>query len=245
MLGCESEAISTMGREQIRDNLLRVQERIAAAARKAGRRSEEITLIGVSKTQPAEAIRAAYEAGLRHLGENRVQEWEGKRGALGDLQATWHLVGHLQSNKAARAAGLFQSVDSVDDFALAQRLDRARDGQNAERKLRVLLEVRVEEEESKSGVGAEQAAALVEKVVALSHLELAGLMCIPPFLEDVEQVRPYFRRLRELRNSLAHRIRRGLPVLSMGMSHDFEVAIEEGATEVRVGTAIFGSRTAK
>jgi len=234
-----------MGREQIRDNLLRVQERIAAAARKAGRRSEEITLIGVSKTQPAEAIRAAYEAGLRHLGENRVQEWEGKRGALGDLQATWHLVGHLQSNKAARAAGLFQSVDSVDDFALAQRLDRARDGQNAERKLRVLLEVRVEEEESKSGVGAEQAAALVEKVVALSHLELAGLMCIPPFLEDVEQVRPYFRRLRELRDSLAHRIRRGLPVLSMGMSHDFEVAIEEGATEVRVGTAIFGSRTAK
>jgi pyridoxal phosphate enzyme (YggS family) len=234
-----------MGREQIRDNLLRVQERIAAAARKAGRRSEKITLIGVSKTQPAEAIRAAYEAGLRHFGENRVQEWEGKRGELGDLQATWHLVGHLQSNKAARAAGLFQSVDSVDDFALAQRLDRARDGQNGERKLRVLLEVRVEEEESKSGVGAEQAAALVEKVVALSHLELAGLMCIPPFLEDVEQVRPYFRRLRELRDSLAHTIGRELPVLSMGMSHDFEVAIEEGATEVRVGTAIFGSRTAK
>jgi hypothetical protein len=234
-----------MGREQIRDNLLRVQERIAAAARKAGRRSEEITLIGVSKTQPAEAIRVAYEAGLRHFGENRVQEWEGKRAALGDLQATWHLVGHLQSNKAARAAALFHSVDSLDDLALAQRLDRARDGQNAERKLRVLLEVRVEEEESKSGVGAEQAAALVEKVVALSHLELAGLMCIPPFLEDVEQVRPYFRRLRELRDSLARTIGRGLPVLSMGMSHAFEVAIEEGATEVRVGTAIFGSRTAK
>jgi len=239
------EAISLMGREQIRDNHLRVQERIAAAARKAGRRSEEITLIGVAKTQPAEAIRVAYEAGLRHFGENRVQEWEGKRGALGDLQATWHLVGHLQGNKAARAAGLFQSVDSVDDFALAQRLDRARDGQNAERKLRVLLEVRVEEEESKSGVRAEQAAALVAKVVALSHLELAGLMCIPPFLEDVEQVRPYFRRLRELRDSFAHTIGRGLPVLSMGMSHDFEVAIEEGATEVRVGTAIFDSRTAK
>jgi pyridoxal phosphate enzyme (YggS family) len=236
---------SPMDREQIRDNLFRVQERIAAAARKAGRRSEKITLIGVSKTQPAEAIRAAYEAGLRHFGENRVQEWEGKRGELGDLQATWHLVGHLQSNKAARAAGLFQSVDSVDDFALAQRLDRARDGQNGERKLRVLLEVRVEEEESKSGVGAEQAAALVEKVVALSHLELAGLMCIPPFLEDVDKVRPYFRRLRELRDSLAHTIGRELPVLSMGMSHDFEVAIEEGATEVRVGTAIFGSRTAK
>jgi hypothetical protein len=234
-----------MDRGQIRDNVFRVRERIAAAATKARRRSDEVALIGVAKTQPAEAIRVAYEAGLRHFGENRVQEWEGKRGALGDLQATWHLVGHLQGNKAARAAGLFQSVDSVDDFGLAQRLDRARDGQNAERKLRVLLEVRVEEEESKSGVGAEQAAALVEKVVALSHLELAGLMCIPPFLEDVEQVRPYFRRLRELRDSLAHTIGRELPVLSMGMSHDFEVAIEEGATEVRVGTAIFGSRTAK
>jgi pyridoxal phosphate enzyme (YggS family) len=245
MLGCELEAISTMDRGQIRDDLFRVQERIAAAAQKAGRRSDEVALIGVAKTQPAEAIRVAYEAGLRHFGENRVQEWEGKRGALGDLQATWHLVGHLQGNKAARAAGLFQSVDSVDDFALAQRLERARDGQSNARKLRVLLEVRLEEEESKSGVGAEQAAALVEKVVALSHLELAGLMCIPPFLEDVEQVRPYFRRLRELRDSLAHRIDRGLPVLSMGMSHDFEVAIEEGATEVRVGTAIFGSRTAK
>jgi len=136
-------------------------------------------------------------------------------------------------------------VDSVDDFALAQRLDRARDGQDEERKLRVLLEVRVEEEESKSGVKAEEAAGLVEKVVALSHLELAGLMCIPPFLQDAERVRPYFRRLRELRDLLTRKIGRELPVLSMGMSHDFEVAIEEGATEVRVGTAIFGSRTAK
>ena len=234
-----------MDREQIRDNLLRVQKRIAAAARKAGRRSEEITLIGVSKTQPAEAIRAAYEAGLRHFGENRVQEWEGKRAALGDLQATWHLVGHLQSNKAVRAAGLFHSVDSLDDFALAQRLDRAREGPNDARKLRVLLEVRVEEEESKSGVKAEEAAGLAEKVVALSQLELAGLMCIPPFLEDVEKVRPYFRRLRELRDLLARELGRQLPVLSMGMSHDFEMAIEEGATEVRVGTAIFGSRAAK
>ena len=230
---------------QIRAGILRVRERIAVAARKAGRSSEEITLIGISKTQPAEAIRAAYEGGLRHFGENRVQEWEGKRGGLGDLQASWHLVGHLQSNKAGRAAGLFHSVDSVDDFALAQRLDRARDGQNVDRRLRLLLEVRVEQEESKSGAKAEEAAALVEKVVALPHLELAGLMCIPPFLEDTEKVRPYFSRLRELRDSLAGTIGRELPVLSMGMSHDFEVAIEEGATEVRVGTAIFGSRAAK
>jgi pyridoxal phosphate enzyme (YggS family) len=232
-------------REQMRDNLARVQERIAAAARSVGRSSEDITLVGVSKTQPAEAIRVAYEAGLRHFGENRVQEWEGKRSALSDLDATWHLIGHLQSNKAARAAGLFHSVDSIDDFAVAQRLDRAREGQNEQRKLRILLEVHVEEEESKSGVKPEEAGALAEKIAALSRIELAGLMCIPPFLEDKEKVRPYFRRLRELRDSLARVLGRDLPVLSMGMSRDFEVAIEEGATEVRVGTAIFGSRPAK
>jgi len=231
--------------QKIRDNLLRVQERIDAAARKVGRRSDEITLIGVSKTHTAEAIRAAYEAGLRHFGENRVQEWEGKRAGLVDLQANWHLVGHLQSNKAARAAGLFHSVDSVDDLALAQRLDRARDEQANGPKLRILIEVRVEEEESKSGVKPEETAALAGKLAELAHLELAGLMCIPPFLEEPAKVRPYFRRLRELRDSLARQIGRDLPVLSMGMSHDFEAAIEEGATEVRVGTAIFGSRPAK
>lgn len=241
----DAEMDQMIDQEQIREGILRARDRIADAARKAGRRSEEITLIGISKTQPADAIRAAYEAGLRHFGENRVQEWEGKRAALVDLQATWHLVGHLQSNKAARAAGLFHSVDSLDDFTLAQRLERARDGQSEARKLRVLLEVRVEEEESKSGVKVQEAAALAEKVVALSHLQLAGLMCIPPFLEDLEKVRPYFRRLRELRDSLARKIGREIPVLSMGMSHDFEIAIEEGATEVRLGTAIFGSRTAK
>lgn len=231
--------------QQIRDSLSRVQERVAAAAQRAGRRGEEITLIGVSKTHPAEAIRAAYEAGLRHFGENRVQEWEGKRAGLVDLQATWHLVGHLQSNKAARAAGLFHSVDSVDDFGLAQRLERARAEAAGSQKLRVLLELRVEQEESKSGAKIEGAGALAESISRLSGIELAGLMCIPPFLEDAEKVRPYFRRLREVRDSLAREIGRELPVLSMGMSHDFEVAIEEGATEVRVGTAIFGSRPAK
>ena len=231
--------------QQIRDSLSRVREQIAAAAQRAGRRSEEITLIGVSKTHPAEAIRAAYEAGLRHFGENRVQEWEGKRAALADLQATWHLVGHLQSNKAARAAGLFHSVDSVDDFGLAQRLERARAEAAGSQKLRVLLEVRVEQEESKSGAKIEEADALAENISRLSCIELAGLMCIPPFLEDAEKVRPYFRRLREVRDLLARELGRDLPVLSMGMSHDFEVAIEEGATEVRVGTAIFGSRPAK
>jgi PLP dependent protein len=231
--------------QQIRDGLSLVQERIAAAAQRVGRRSEDVTLIGVSKTHPAEAIRAAYEAGLRHFGENRVQEWEGKRAALGDLQATWHLVGHLQSNKAARAAGLFHSVDSVDDFGLAQRLERARAEGTGSQKLRVLLEVRVEEEESKSGAKIEEAGGLAKKVSTLSHIELLGVMCIPPFLENAEKVRPYFRRLRELRDSMAREMGRELPVLSMGMSHDFEVAIEEGATEVRLGTAIFGSRPIK
>src|ERR1700682_5164410 len=197
----DAEMDQMIDQEQIREGILRARDRIADAARKAGRRSEEITLIGISKTQPADAIRAAYEAGLRHFGENRVQEWEGKRAALVDLQATWHLVGHLQSNKASRAAGLFHSVDSLDDFALAQRLDRARGEQAGAQKLRVLIEVRGEEEESKSGGKGEEAAALVERFGELPHLELAGLMCIPPFLEDADKVRPYFRRLRDLRDS--------------------------------------------
>jgi PLP dependent protein len=228
----------------VRENLLRIQERVAAAAQKVGRRSEEVTVVGVSKTHPAEAIRAAYDAGLRHFGENRVQEWEGKRPRVEDLAATWHLVGHLQSNKAARAARVLHYVDSLDDFDLAQRLDRARHDLAAESKMRVLLEVRVAEEETKSGVAATELPALAEKITMLPRLELAGLMCIPPFLEDPERVRPYFRRLRELRDDLAKHLGRALPVLSMGMSHDFEVAIEEGASEVRVGTALFGPRPA-
>lgn len=229
--------------EAVRENLARIRERIAAAAHQAGRQSAEIALIGVSKTHPAEAIRAAYVAGLRDFGENRVQEWEGKRGRLGDLaDAKWHLIGHLQSNKAARAAGLFHCVDSVDDSALAQRLDRARSETGGGSKLRVLLEVRVADEDTKSGVNAADLPALAEKVTSLPSLHLSGLMCIPPFLEDAAQVRPYFRRLRQLRDQLATQLGLPLPVLSMGMSHDFEVAIEEGATEVRVGTALFGQR---
>ena len=199
-------------------------------------------MIGVSKTHPAEVIREAYEAGLRHFGENRVQEWEGKRGGTEALAATWHLIGHLQSNKAARAARLFHSVDSVDDFALAQKLDRARAEAGIAGKLRVLIEVRVAQEETKSGAEIETLPALAEKVAGLPRLELAGLMCIPPFLEKAEQVRPFFRRLRELGQELRGKLGLALPVLSMGMSHDFEVAIEEGATEVRVGTALFGTR---
>jgi len=229
----------------VRENLLRIQERIASAAARAGRRTEEITLIGVSKTHPASAIREAYEAGVRHFGENRVQEWEGKRAGTDGLAAAWHLIGHLQSNKAARAAKLFHSIDSVDDFAIAQRLDRARAEAGITGKLRVLIEVRVAPEETKSGVEINELLALAERIAGLPQLQLAGLMCIPPFLEKAEQVRPYFRRLRELREDVAKKLSVALSVLSMGMSHDFEVAIEEGATEVRIGTAIFGTREAK
>jgi pyridoxal phosphate enzyme (YggS family) len=234
-----------MTQTRLRENLLRIQERIARAAARAGRKAEEITLIAVSKTHPAGAIREAYEAGIRHFGENRVQEWEGKRAGTEGLAATWHLIGHLQSNKAARAAKLFHSVDSVDDFAVAQRLDRARADACGAGKLRVLIEVRVAPEATKSGSEINELLGLAEKTAGLPQLVLAGLMCIPPFLQQAEEVRLYFRRLRELREDVAKKLGMALPVLSMGMSHDFEVGIEEGATEVRVGTAIFGTREAK
>lgn len=237
---------AAMMQNSLRENLSRIQERIARAAERAGRRADEIALIAVTKTHSAETVREAFEAGLRHFGENRVQEWERKRAALEDLAATWHLIGHLQSNKAGRAAKYFDSVDSVDDFALGERLDRARgemgESDASAAKLRILLEVRVEEERSKSGVEIAAVPTLAEKVATLPWLELAGLMCIPPFLEDTEAVRPYFRRLRELRDEMTRRLGRELPVLSMGMSHDFEAAIAEGATEVRIGTALFGAR---
>jgi PLP dependent protein len=231
-----------MKHSAVRENLLRIQERVGQAAKRVGRRAEEITLIGVSKTHSADAIQEAFEAGVRHFGENRVQEWEGKRAEIHDLPATWHLIGHLQGNKASRAAKLFHSVDSVDDFALAQRLDRVRGEQPDAAKLRVLIEVRVEQEAAKSGTEISDVPELAERIGTLPRLELAGLLCLPPFLEDPQKVRPYFLRVRKLRDEVQSRLGRALPVLSMGMSHDFEVAIEEGATEVRVGTALFGTR---
>src|SRR5437764_2479667 len=229
----------------VRENLQQIQERIAGAAVRAGRKAGEITLIAVSKTHPASAIREAYEAGVRHFGENRVQEWEGKRAGTDGLAAKWHLIGHLQSNKTARAARLFHSIDSVDDFAIAQRLDRTLAEAGITGKLRALIEVRVAPEETKSGVEIGELPKLAESFGDLPRLELAGLMCIPPFLEKTEQVRPYFKRLRELRDELEKKLGLRLAVLSMGMSHDFEVAIEEGAIEVRVGTALFGTRDIK
>jgi hypothetical protein len=231
-----------MNESNLQERLAAIRERIAAAAARSGRGGDQITLIAVSKTHSADAIRAAFELGIRHFGENRVQEWEGKRSALHDLQAEWHLVGHLQSNKAAKAARFFHSVDSADDFALARRLDRTRSELGEPRKLRVLIEVRIAPEETKSGITREGLVPLAEHISALKGLDLQGLMCVPPFLDDPEKVRPYFSELRELKENLELRLGKKLPALSMGMSHDFEVAIEEGATEVRIGTGLFGTR---
>ena len=230
----------------ISENIAAVRERIAAAARRARRRPEEITLMAVSKTHPPERIRDAHAAGLRLFGENRVQEFAGKAGALSDLAgAEWHMIGHLQSNKAMKAAELFRAVDSVDSVKLAEKLDAA--ARSLGKKLSVLIEVNVGGESAKTGVAPDsrELEDLLLAVPRLQALEFRGLMTVPPFTDDPEGARPYFRKVRELRDSIAAR---RLPavemaVLSMGMSHDFEVAIKEGSTCVRVGTAIFGERT--
>ena len=226
----------------LKDNIARVQERIAEACRRVGRRPEDVKLVAVSKTVPPDRIRAAYDAGLRDFGENRVQEANAKRAALSDLTVTWHLVGHLQTNKAKLARELFHCVHSLDSLRLAQKLDEA--AVCSGDRLPVLIEVNLGEEQTKSGVREQDVLALAEQVGRLRTLELSGLMVLPPFLEDPEQARPFFRRLRELARTIESASLPGVSMreLSMGMSHDFEVAIEEGATMVRIGTAIFGRR---
>jgi len=227
----------------IASNVEQVQERIARAAARSDRRPEDIVLVAASKTFPAEAIRAAYDAGIRAFGENRVQEWESKQAELTDIKPSWHLIGHLQSNKARRASRLFDWIDSVDDAELAAKLDDAAGETNEW--LAVLIEVQVDPTESKSGVAQVDLPALAEAVIQMPHLQLRGLMTVPPFCEDPRDARPYFRRLRRLRDDLEQHLGRSFPELSMGMSHDFEVAIEEGATQVRIGSAIFGERARK
>jgi PLP dependent protein len=227
----------------IADNVKNIQERMAAACLRAGRRPEEVKLVAISKTFPPERIREAYDAGLRDFGENRVQEAAAKRPALVDLDITWHLVGHLQTNKAKTARELFPWVHSVDSLRLAQKLHQAASSAGA--RLRVLMEVNLAGEESKSGVPAEGVLQLAEEISHLESLELRGLMAIPPLLDNPEDVRPYFRRMRELAQKVAERRIPSIAIaeLSMGMTHDFEVAIEEGATIIRVGTGVFGART--
>jgi pyridoxal phosphate enzyme (YggS family) len=230
----------------ISENVAAVRERINASARRAGRRIDDIALMAVSKTQPPERIREAYEAGLRVFGENRVQEFAGKVEILRDLpDAEWHLIGHLQGNKAARAVELFRNIDSIDSLRLAEKLDSA--AQKLGRKLDVLIEVNVGGEVAKSGV-APDSPALEELLLAALRFEalaFRGLMTVPPFTNDPEDARLFFRRLRELRDRIAARKLPAISMdeISMGMSHDFEVAVEEGSTCARVGTAIFGERT--
>jgi pyridoxal phosphate enzyme (YggS family) len=226
----------------ISENIARVEERIAAACRRSGRRREDVKLVAISKTRPAEAIRAAFAAGMRDFGENRVQEAQAKFPALADLRATWHLVGHLQTNKARAARETFHWVHSIDSLRLAEKLAQAAPPGGA--CLPVLIEVNLGEEAAKAGVRAAEVEELAAQVGRLATLELRGLMVIPPFLASPEEVRPYFRQLRDLAREIEarHLPNVSMQELSMGMSHDFEVAIEEGATIVRVGTAIFGER---
>jgi hypothetical protein len=202
--------------------------------------------MGVSKTFPTERIREAYAAGLRVFGENRVQEFAGKADALSDLPNTeWHLIGHLQSNKAAKATELFNAVDSLDSVRLAEKLDASAEG--AGKTLSVLIEINVGGEQAKSGVapGSDELERILKGAARWKNLRVRGLMTVPPYTDDPEGARAYFRQLREIRDGIAARRlpAASMDVLSMGMSHDFEVAIEEGATWVRVGTAIFGERT--
>jgi pyridoxal phosphate enzyme (YggS family) len=228
------------------ENINVVRERIATAARATGRDPEEIALMAVTKTHGPDRIREAYDAGLRVFGENRVQEFAGKSSALTNLaEAEWHMIGHLQTNKAGKTADLFSAVDSVDSVKLADKLDASACALN--KKLRVLIEINVGGEAAKSGVapGSRELEDLLLSAPRFEGIEFRGLMTVPPFSDDPEDARPYFRRLRELRDAIAARRLPsvGMETLSMGMSHDFEVAIAEGSTCIRVGTAIFGERT--
>ncbi len=226
----------------IADNLAAVRGRLEQAARAAGRDPGAIRLVAISKTFPADAVRAAFAAGQVDFGENRVQEALQKIRETAELHSRWHLVGHLQTNKARKVAGPFAYVHSVDSVELLERLDQAATAERTSPRL--LIQVDLAGEATKFGAAEAALPALFEAAAGLQSAEVVGLMLLPPFAEDPEQARPWFRRLREIRDQLA---RAGVPParlreLSMGMSHDFHVAVEEGATIVRVGTAIFGER---
>ncbi|HEY7338373.1 MAG TPA: YggS family pyridoxal phosphate-dependent enzyme [Bryobacteraceae bacterium] len=215
----------------LRERLAKVEERIENAVRRAGRARSEVTLVAVTKKFSASTVREAYELGLRAFGENYVQEFADKRADLANLDgAQFHLIGHLQSNKAKLAADFFQTIETVDSEKLANRLDACG------RTLEVMIEVKLSQEEAKAGAAPETLPALIDAIRACPNLHLTGLMTMPPWSEDAEATRPCFRRLAALARE------HGLPKLSMGMSHDFETAIEEGATHIRVGTALFGPR---
>ncbi|MGB7554780.1 MAG: YggS family pyridoxal phosphate-dependent enzyme [Candidatus Korobacteraceae bacterium] len=229
----------------IASNLFAIHDRIARAAARTGRNPSDVALMAVSKTQPAAKVIEAYEAGQRLFGENRVQEFADKVGALADLRdARFHMIGHLQSNKAMKAAEVFHGIDSLDSAKLAERLNIA--AKKVGKTLDALIEINVGGEEAKSGIAPDspELESILAGAPTWANLGIRGLMTVPPFTDDPEGARSYFRQLRELRDRLAARNVPGLTmdVLSMGMSHDFEVAIEEGSTCVRIGTAVFGDR---
>ncbi len=223
--------------------LKEIQERIRQAAVDAGRDPEAITLVAVSKTQSAETVRQGIEAGIRHLGENYIQEAIKKMDELTASEVTWHFIGHLQSNKAKYAVGRFDWLHGVDSRKLARTLDREAEKQNLIQK--VLIEVNIAGEDSKFGVAEDQVADLAKEIGAMAHLSLRGLMTMPPLFNDPEGVRPFFSALRRLRDDIGKLELPGVRMeeLSMGMTGDFEAAVAEGATMVRIGTAIFGARS--
>jgi pyridoxal phosphate enzyme (YggS family) len=228
--------------EAVASNLQSVRARIDAAARRAGRDPADIRLIAVSKTFSAEHVRAAWAAGQRDFGENKVQEALQKSGQTSDIQISWHLIGHLQSNKARKAAAAFACIHSVDSVDLVRKLDAAAAGQETAPEMLVQLDLAGEQ--TKFGAHADEARRVLDAALQARAVRMTGLMLIPPWNEDQEQTRPWFVQLRELRDRW---LGEGVPPaalrhLSMGMSHDFEAAVEEGATMVRVGTAIFGTR---
>ena len=238
--------------QRLSENIKMIYRRMSHAAMRAGREPQDVRLIAVSKTVPAEAVVKALEIGLRDFGENRVQEFRAKLDvirtivggasegrALKGYRPRWHLIGHLQKNKAKTAVELFDMIHSVDSAELAEALNKA--AENIGKTQKILIQVKLSDEDTKYGIKQDNVIDLLDVVRTMGHLRVEGLMTIPPFWEDPEKVRPYFRELREVRDR-AEAMGVRLPELSMGMSHDFEVAIEEGATMVRVGTAIFGER---
>jgi pyridoxal phosphate enzyme (YggS family) len=227
----------------LRENLAGVHRRIDKAAQRAGRNPNDVKLIAVSKTHPVEVLCAAIEAGAKVFGENKLQEAESKIKEIGRPPAEWHLIGHLQSNKARKAVQLFDVIHTLDSVELAERLERICIEEERET-LSVLIQIDLAGEAAKNGIAEKDLPRLIKTFQGCEHLKLNGLMIIPPFFEAAEMVRPFFRRLREIRDELAAEdvFSNGSGELSMGMSHDFEIAVEEGATLVRVGTAIFGER---
>ena len=229
----------------VAENIVHLRERIAFSAHRSGRDPDEISLMAVSKTVQPELIHEAYNSGIRQFGESRVQEFAAKAEALIDLRdAAWHMIGHLQTNKASNAVKLFSSIDSVDSLRLAEKLNL--EAEKLGKKLPVLIESNIGGEAAKGGLipDSDEMEELLRSAPRLEHLIFQGLMTVPPFSEDPEQTRPHFRKLRELSERITAKNMPSLnmDVLSMGMSYDFEVAIEEGSTCVRVGTAIFGER---